>query len=141
MRPMKTAIALMIAALSAAALPARADWELLRGNEQQRLSVDPKTIKARRGETAFKYLVDFREPQGEVGGKYRSIVVGAALRCKERRIALRTYEIYSGGTGNGILLAQPAPKKDEQRFNPVEKGSSDEDLYRRVCEKAPAKKK
>ena len=138
---MKTATCLMIAVLAALALPAHAEWELLRGNDQQRLSIDPKTIKARRAETTFKYLVDFRDAQGEVGGKYRSIGVGAALRCKERRIALRSYEIYSGSTGKGVMLAQPAPKQDEQRFNPVEKGSSDEDLYRRICQKAPAKKK
>ena len=39
MRLMKTATCLMIAALAALALPARADWELLRGNDQQRLVI------------------------------------------------------------------------------------------------------
>ena len=138
---MKKSIGVLLAILAAAALPAQAEWELIRGNESQRLSIDPKSVKSRGAETSFKYLVDFRQPQGEVGGKYRSLVVGAALRCKERRMALRSFELYDGATGEGILLAQPTPKAAEQRFQRVEKGSSDEDLFRRVCAKAaPAKK-
>jgi len=140
---MKNTASLMFAALAVVAQPAlAAEWELLRGNDQQRLSIDPKSVKSRGDETSFKYLVDFRQPQGEFGGKYRSIVVGGALRCKERLIAMKTYEIYAGSTGKGVLLAMPEPKAAEQRFAPVEQGSSDEDLYKRVCEKkAPAPKK
>ena len=139
---MKNIARLTCAALALAALPALAEWELLRGNDQQRLSLDPKTVKSKGGETTFKYLLDFRQPQGELGGKYRSVVVGAALRCKDRQIALRSYEIYSASTGKGVLLAQPAPKAAEKAFQAVEKGSSDEDLFQRVCEKkAPAPKK
>ena len=118
-----------------------ARWELLRASPDARLSIDPKTLKSRGNESTFKYLVDYRKTQGEVGGQYRSIVVGAKLQCKERRIALETYEIYSGSTGTGVLLAQPAPKAEEKKFQPIEKGSSDEELYQRVCAKgAPAAK-
>ena len=131
----------LLAILAAGALPAHAEWELLRGNDSQRLSIDPKSVKSRGAETRFKYLVDFHQPQGEVGGKYRSLVVGAALRCKERRIAMRDFQLYEGATGEGVLIAMPTPKAAERRFQRVEKGSSDEDLFRRVCEKAaPAKK-
>ncbi|MDQ3027099.1 MAG: hypothetical protein M3R58_11440 [Pseudomonadota bacterium] len=139
---MKKSTCVLVAVLAAIALPAQAAWELLRGNESQRLSIDPKSVKSRGAETSFKYLVDFRELQGESGGKYRSLVVGAALRCKPRTIALRSFELYAGAGGNGVLLAMPAPKPAEKRFQPVQKGSSDEDLFQRVCEKtAPAKKK
>ena len=118
-----------------------ARWELLRASPDARLSIDPKTLKSRGNESSFKYLVDYRKSQGEVGGQYRSVVVGAKLQCKERRISLETYEIYSGSTGTGILLAQPAPSKAEKSFQPIEKGSSDEELYQRVCAKgAPAAK-
>lgn len=125
--------------LGAVALPACADWELLRANDEQRLSIDAKSVKARDGETNFKYLVDFRQFQGEVGGKYRSIVVGAALRCKDRRIAMRSFELYSAATGEGVLLASPKPSKEEGTFQSIKKGSSDEDLYKRLCVKGAAK--
>lgn len=139
---MKRSTCMLVAILAAVALPAQAQWELLRGNESQRLSIDPKSVKSRSSETTFKYLVDFRELQGEFGGKYRSLVVGAALRCKPRTIALRSFQLYTDAAGEGVLLAMPEPKAAEKRFQPVQKGSSDEDLYRRVCEKAaPAKKK
>lgn len=138
---MKKSTGLLLAILAAAALPAEAEWELLRGNESQRLLIEPKSVKVRGAVTSFKYLVDFREPQGEVGGKYRSLVVGAALRCKERTIAMRTFQLFDAAAGEGVLIAMPAPKAAEQRFQRVEKGSSDEDLFRRVCEKAaPASK-
>ena len=144
---MKTPIATALVLLAAAANPAFAQpnadmkaamarWELLRASPDFRLSIDPKSLKARGAESSFKYLVDYRRSQGEVGGQYRSLVVGAKLQCKERRIALETYEVYSGSTATGILLAQPAPSANEKRFQPIEKGSSDEELHQRVCEKA-----
>jgi hypothetical protein len=114
---------------------AMARWELLRASPDFRLSIDPKSLKARGAESSFRYLVDYRKSQGEVGGQYRSLVVGAKLQCKERRIALDSYQVYSGSTATGILLAQPAPSANEKRFQPIEKGSSDEELYQRVCQK------
>ena len=139
---MKRSTCVLVAILAAVALPAQAEWELLRSNESQRLSIEPKSVKSRGAEISFKYLVDFRELQGEVGGKYQSLVVGAALRCKARTIALRSFELYTGARGDGVLLAMPTPKPAEKRFQPVEMGSSDEDLFKRICEKAaPAKKK
>ena len=118
-----------------------ARWELLRANPDARLSIDPKTLKTRGDESTFKYLVDYRKSQGEVGGQYRSVVVGAKLQCKERRIALDSYEIYSGSTGTGVLLAQRPASEAEKRFQPIEKGSSDQELYQRVCAKGtPAAK-
>ena len=146
--PILASLALLAAAAASFAQPVQQEmkdaikrWELLRGNDNQRLSIDPKSIKARGKETSFKYLVDFRQPQGETGGLYRSIVVGGALQCKEKRIALRSYELYAGSTGTGVLLAQPAPSADEKKFQPVAKDSSDEDLYQRICEKkAPARR-
>ena len=114
---------------------ALARWELLRASPDLRLSIDPKTLRSKGNESSFKYLIDFRRSQGEVGGQYRSIVVGARLRCNDRRIALDTYELYAGSTATGVLIAQPAPSAKEKTFQPIEKGSSDEELYQRVCGK------
>lgn len=138
---MKRPLYALLAVLAAVALPARADWELVRGNDNQRLSIDPKSVKSRGAETSFKYLIDFREDQGEVGGRYRSIVVGATLRCTDRQMAMTSFELYSGSTGQGVQLAQPEPSAAEKRFQPVANGSSDEDLYQRLCEKPGAKPK
>jgi len=134
-----TARALLPLFLAAAACPTWAAWEVLRGNNELRLSIDPKSITAKDDDKAFSYLVDFRKPQGEPSGQYRSIVVGASLRCKDTAISLTSYQIYQGPGGNGILLAMPEPSKEERGFRPVEKGSSDEELYQRVClNKKPA---
>ncbi|HUP98425.1 MAG TPA: surface-adhesin E family protein [Usitatibacter sp.] len=118
-----------------------ARWELLRANQEQRLSIDPKSLHTRGADTRFTYLVDFREMQGEIGGKYRSLVVGARLHCKERQMAVESYELYTGATGTGILLAQPQPSAAEKRLQPLQKGSSDEELYQRVCQGPAAGKK
>ena len=54
---MKKSTGLLLAILAAAALPAEAEWELLRGNESQRLLIEPKSVKVRGGVTSFKYLL------------------------------------------------------------------------------------
>ena len=128
-----TARALLPFLLVAAACPTWAAWEVLRGNNELRLSIDPKSIKAKDDDTAFSYMVDFRKPQGEPMGQYRSIVVGASLRCKDKAISLTSYQIFQAAGGNGVLMAMPEPSKEERGFRPVEKGSSDEELYQRVC--------
>jgi hypothetical protein len=123
----------LFAFLLAAALPTWAEWELLRGNEDLRLSIDPQSVKSRDDDKAFQYLVDFRKPQGEPTGQYRSIIVGASLRCKDKAISLSSYQIFQGEGGKGVMLAMPEPSKEERGFRPIEKGSSDEELYQRVC--------
>ena len=58
---------------------------------------------------------------------------------EDKAISLTSYQIYQGPGGNGVLLAMPEPSKEERGFRPVEKGSSDEELYQRVClNKKPA---
>ncbi len=134
-----TARALLPLLLAAAACPAWGAWEVLRANNEVRVSIDPKSIKASDDDKAFSYMVDFRKPQGEATGQYRSIVVGASLRCKDKAISLTSYQIYQGAGGDGVLLAMPEPSKEERDFRPVEKGSSDEELYQRIClNKKPA---
>ena len=126
---------LLLVAASFAALPAAAAWDLVRGNEEMRLSIDTGSIKVQDGETRFTYLVDFRKPQGDAPGsvKYRSVVVQAAIRCKQSLISLRHTEAYTDFTGKGVSLKRERASPAEAAFRPLEKGSSDEDLHRRVC--------
>ena len=136
--------ALLVAALAVLAFPVRAQqWEELRKNDEVRLSIDPKSIRTRGGETSFRYLVDYRETQGDVKTAiYRSLATRATIRCKARTIAVRESEGYSGNEAKGPLVGVLQPTKAEKGFKKVEDGTSDEDLYKRVCEKkAPPPKK
>ena len=124
----------LVAAMLATALPALAAWTELRRNDKQRLSIDTASVKKKGAETSFEYLVDFREVQGEAAtGVYRSVVVRAAIRCKDRTISVRESEVFPGNEAKGTSLGIRQSSKEEARFNAIEKGSSDVELYDRVC--------
>ena len=130
----------VLAALAAAALPAVAALEVLRGDDNRRLAIDPATIKRKGDQVTFQYVVDFRNMQGDYKtATYRSLVVKAAMRCKARTVSLRGSEGYTGSEGKGVLVGIAQPSDQEARFNKIEPGTSDEDLWNRLCR--PATKK
>ena len=139
---MKTGIRLLLAATSiAVAWPTAAAWEELRRNDEQRLAINPASIKSKGGETSFEYLVDFRRTQGEAAtGLYRSAVVTAAVRCKDRTISVRETEVFPGNEAKGTSLGVRKSSAEEARFTPIEKGSSDVELGDRVCKAKAAGK-
>ena len=131
----------LVAAAIAAGLPASAAWQELRRNDKQRLLIDDTSIKTKEGVTTFMYMVDFRETQGEGPiAMYRSVQVMAAIRCKDNTISLRESEVFPGNSAKGVSLGIKQATAEEARFVPIEKGSSDVELYDRVC-KAGAKPK
>jgi len=132
-----------------ASAPAFGAWEELRRNDQVRLSIDPQTIKRKGDTVSFRYLVDFRQPQGDYKTTiYRSLATKAHIRCKARTMLTEQSEAYPGNEAKGPTLGVLRPVKADARFKKLEAGSSDEDLYKRVCEQpaaaaapAPAPKK
>ena len=128
-----------------AATPAvGADWQLVRGNERARLSVDRESIKRNGDEASFRYLIDLRQGEGAKHGSpdHRSIVTQARVRCKERTIAIGDSEGFLVNGGQGAAISRSAPKKGPAVFAPLEKGSSDEDLWKHLCAPpAPEQKK
>ena len=122
------------------ATPALGAWEELRRNPDVRLSIDPQSIKAEGDTVTFRYLVDFREAQTDNKATFfRSLITHAAVRCRERTIAVRWTEGYAGNTGRGTLLGATTPTPAESAFKGLEKGTSDEDLWKRACTKPDAK--
>ena len=135
--------ATIVLAAACCAIPAwAAQWSAIRNNDSATLSVDSASITRKGGEVTLKYMVDFAKPQGDALRKvsYRSIVTAATLRCKPRTVSLGTSELYSEPGATGILVARAVPDRRERAFAAIEKGTSDEDLWRHACEKAPAKK-
>ena len=123
-----------------AAAPALGAWEELRQNQDIRLLIDPESIKTDGDALSFRYLVDFREAQTDNKATFfRSIITNAAVRCKERTIAVRGFEGYAGNTGKGTLLGTRTSTAAQAAFKGLEKGTSDEDLWTRVCTKPAAK--
>lgn len=116
--------------------PAMAQWKPLRRDQEAMLSVDAGSIKRKGDEVSFKYLVDFRTPQGDPkdGTPYSSIVVSAKLRCKPKAIALLHTDAYAQYGARGIIIAKTKLTPAEASFRPLEVNSSDEDLWRHVCE-------
>ena len=150
MRPMTAAYRALGFALALLCLPALGAWEELRRNDQVRLSIDPKSIKRKGDTVSFRYLVDFRQPQGDYKSViYRSLATKAHIRCKARTIVTEEAEAYPGNEAQGVSLGVIKPRGAEAEYKKLEAGSSDEDLHKRVCsppaapaksEKAPAKK-
>jgi len=134
---MRKAVCLLPLAFALLAAPAWGKWEELRRSDSQRLSIDPASIKRQGGATKFRYLVDFREKQGDFKTvEYRSLTVAAAINCKARTIALDETVVYPGEEAKGPSAGVMKPERST--FNPIEAGTSDEDLFNRVC-KPPAK--
>ena len=137
---MKSALRALLLVTSFAVIPAQAQqWEELRRNDQVRLSIDPKSIRSRGDEVSFRYLVDFRETQGDYKtAVYRSLATRAAIRCKPRTMATRESEGFAGNEAKGPVSGVLKPTKAESGFKKIEAGTSDEDLWKRVCEKKAA---
>jgi hypothetical protein len=134
---MPTRYAISLFVLLALALPgAMAEWKQIRRDQEAMLSVDSESIKRKGDEVAFRYMVDFRTPQGEPrdGTPYRSIVVSAKLRCKPKAIALVHTDAYALYGAKGIIIAKTKATPAEASFKPLEVNTSDEDVWRHVCE-------
>jgi hypothetical protein len=126
-------------ALFMAAGTASAAWEELRRNDQVRLSIDPQTIKRKGDTVTFRYLVDYRQPQGDFKTTvYRSLATKAHIRCKARTIVTEESEAYPGNEAKGPTLGVMKPTGADAEYKKLEAGSSDEDLHKRVCEPRPA---
>ena len=133
---MTTPLRVLLLALLLLAPPAFGAWQELRRNDSVRLSIDSQSIKARGDTLTFRYLIDFREPQGDFKtAVYRSLATRAVMRCKSRTIASRDTEAYAGNEAQGPMVGVMKPTKEDARFKKVEAGTSDEDLWKRLCQK------
>ena len=133
--------ALALAAFAATAAAAATKWSPIRENAAAKLFVDEASVSRKGQEVRFHYRVDFAKPQGgaTIQLSYRSVTTEAILRCQARTISLQQSELYAGPGATGTVLATTKPTPREARFMPIEKGSSDEDLWRHLC--APKGKK
>jgi hypothetical protein len=131
--PTSNAVSLFVL-LVLALPPAMAEWKQIRKDREVMLSVDTQSIKRKGDEASFKYRVDFRAPQGDLGTPYRSIVVSAKLRCKAKAIALFDTDAYAQNGAKGAIIGKTEATPAESGFGPLEVNSSDEDLWRHVCE-------
>ena len=116
------------------AWPAEATWTRLRRDNMVQLSVDPQSLKREGDVTTFRYLVDFRLVQGEGHTQYRSQISYAKVDCKARTLALTHTDAYVRYGGEGVIVAKTRLSPAESAFKPLEKGSSDEDLWAFVCQ-------
>ena len=124
-------IALLLVIL---AWPAEAKWQRLRRDNTVMLSVDPDSIHREGSVASFRYLVDFRLLQGEGHTQYRSQISYARVDCKARTFALTHTDAYLRYAGEGLIVAKNELSPAESAFKPLEKGTSDEDLWAFVCE-------
>ena len=139
---MKRVAALM--ALLMAALPcAAAEWKSLRRNATAMLSVDTQSIQRKADEVTLQYLVDFRASQANADGKspYRSIVVSAKVNCAKRAIALVNTDAYAQYGAKGVIIAKTALSAAEASYKPLDRSTSDEDVWRYACEEKKARAK
>lgn len=126
-----------LAALLGSMAPAMAaDWQVIRANEQARLSIDRGSVKRTGDEVAFRFLIDLRKGEGanRASPGHRSIVTSARVRCKARTIAILDSEGFLGNGGQGVAISRSPPRRGEPAFVNLEEGTSDEDLWRHFCD-------
>jgi hypothetical protein len=136
---MTLAARLFAAVLGAAlAAPAAADWTQLRRDGAAMLSVDPLSIQRNGDVASFRYLVDYRLPQGESRPSYRSTITEAKADCKARKLSVVHTDAYAFLGGKGAVIAKTKLSPQESAFKPLQKDTSDVDLWNFVCQgKAP----
>lgn len=143
MLPMRHSVYLL-ALLSVIAFPASAaEWAPIRKSEVASLSIDRASIRRKGDESSFRYLVEFPTTQGNPHDRvlYRSLIVDASVRCKAKTIAVGKTEAYPEPGAKGKLLATKSPPRGLALFQPVEARTSDEDLWKHLCEGAKANPK
>ena len=135
----------LAACILACAAPAAfaATWAPVRNSEGVSLLVDSRSVARKGDQVSLSYLIDYAKPQVDPLRQltYRSSVTRAKLRCNARTLSLGTIELYTGPKATGVLLAAANPVGNESAFTPIEKGTSDEDLWRHACEKKAQAKK
>ena len=131
-------LALVFAGCFCAASAGAAQWKQLAKSPVGELSVDVDSVKRNNGEASFDYRVDYPKPQQEVGSKktYRSTVTRAIVRCVSRTIAIGPTVAYAGARSTGDPIGRYPPSPEDARFQPVQAGSSDENLWRHICQAA-----
>lgn len=138
-------IALAACILAGAAPMAHAaQWAPLRNSDSVALLVDAASVKRRGDQVRLSYLIDYARPQVDSLRqlRYRSSVTAVAVRCKARTMSLGPTELYAGPKATGTLIATAQPTPREQVYAAIEKGTSDEEVWRHACEaKAAAAKK
>jgi len=137
---LKNAPILVIAlavALPVAGAPA-GKWKQLAKNKEAELWIDQGSLIRNDGETAFDYRIDYAKTQKEVGTgtPYRSTLTRAIVRCASRTMSMGPSTAYAGRRATGKVVGKYPPSPEEARFQPVEPGSSDENLWRHICEVA-----
>ena len=130
---------MLLAVAAFACAPAQAaQWKQIAKSASGELWFDVASVKRNNGEAYFDYRLDFPKPQAVADSKalYRSIVTRAIVRCAARTIAIGPSVAYAGARGAGKEVGKFPPAPDEARFQPVEPNSSDENLWRQVCQVA-----
>jgi hypothetical protein len=135
-----TRTALIIALLALPVCAGAQQWESVRRDNNAMLSVDAQSVKRNGDQVTLDYMIDFRAPSNE--SPYRSIVVNVRVDCKARTILPLHADAYMKFGAQGEIVAKTAPSGPLVP-QPVEQGSSDEDVWRHICleSKAPLKKK
>ncbi len=124
-----------LAAFAFAADCGAAQWKQLAKNRLGELWIDSESIKRNNGEAVFDYRVDYSKPQQEVGSKtmYHSTVTRAIVRCAARTMSMGPTLAYAGARATGKVIGNYPPSPEEARFQPVDRNSSDENLWRHIC--------
>ncbi len=127
-----------VAVLACAPAAHSAQWKQIAKSAAGELWFDVASVKRNNGEAYFEYRLDFPKPQQvvESKGMYRSTVTRAIVRCVGRTISVGPTVAYAGARGTGKEVGKFPPSPDEARFQPVEPNTSDENLWRQVCQVA-----
>jgi len=128
--------ALALAAATALAFPAQAfNLQQVRRDQNALLWVDIDSINTRAGETYATYVVDLRQAiQAPHEQHYRSMAVRVKIRCQDKQISTQHTDGYTQWRATGFIVAKTRDTPEETAWHPLEKDTSDEDVWRYVCE-------
>jgi hypothetical protein len=133
------AVLLSMVLLASSDARAATEWLQVGEGDVGRLSVKTSATHKQGDGYAVVYRLDFPAPQrNKRGGKdYLSTEIQATVFCKDKSIARYELTAYSGKDGTGEVVGGFKQSLVETRAQPIDKGGSDEDLWRFLCAGKP----
>ena len=116
---------------------AEAEWVDIGGKVEDgltvyRVYVDPDNIHHSGDVVTLWALFDYKSIQSIVGGPWLSSKAQRQFDCTEKRIRLLGYMTFTGNMGSGEPVFS---NLDESRWEPIEPGSIDSNLWKFACGK------
>ena len=126
------ALFLLVATHTLSEVPASAEWQLLDGNSNAKVYIDPETI-SRTGDVVEVWVLDdLKTPHTRGLSSFSSVRAHEEHDCSKERFRLVALEQFAGNMGAGDSIYK---KSGESAWAPIPRGTMAQSVWKFVCGK------